>query len=235
MKRIGYDDDTQCYYFKDKDGSIWRGVPGARYSEMTRGSFLFPPRCARGLTCVQYQVPAQVTTTQGPRSGTLKKPGCAQPLLGEMDINCFRPTGYVDILTLACCPLTCLPARNGSKIRHQCWCLPHPIPVLPPNLRRTITCLAACSFAYFNHSTGQVVPQTTNNAAPRPTRRYLLGDSKSSGMLLGRTKRIERQSTLRQVNAWGSGLCSRGEDQGKACQGQEVIQELTAERLGYHL
>ncbi len=39
MKRIGYDSDTQCYYFKDKDGSIWRGEPGARYSEMTRGLF----------------------------------------------------------------------------------------------------------------------------------------------------------------------------------------------------
>ncbi|KAF8673478.1 hypothetical protein AX14_005385 [Amanita brunnescens Koide BX004] len=38
MKRIGYDDDTQCYYYKDKEGSIWRGVPGARYSEMTRVS-----------------------------------------------------------------------------------------------------------------------------------------------------------------------------------------------------
>ncbi|KAF8633586.1 hypothetical protein AX15_001379 [Amanita polypyramis BW_CC] len=38
MKRIGYDADTECYYFKDKDGSIWRGTPGARYSEMTRVS-----------------------------------------------------------------------------------------------------------------------------------------------------------------------------------------------------
>jgi len=38
MKRIGYDSDTQCYYFKDRDGSIWRGAPGARYSEMTRVS-----------------------------------------------------------------------------------------------------------------------------------------------------------------------------------------------------
>lgn len=161
-------------------------------------------------------------TAQDPRRGTLKKPGCAQLLLGEMDTSYFRPTGYVNILIFACCPLTCLPARNGSQIRHQRWCLPHPIPVLPPNLRRTLACLAARSFAYSNHSAGQVVPQTTNNAAPCPTRRYLLGNSKSSGMFLGRTERIECQSTLRQVNAWGSGLCSRGEDQGKACQGQEV-------------
>ncbi|KAK2462859.1 hypothetical protein APHAL10511_005057 [Amanita phalloides] len=42
MKRIGYDADTQCYYFKDKDGSIWRGTAGAKYSEMTRVSSSHP-------------------------------------------------------------------------------------------------------------------------------------------------------------------------------------------------
>lgn len=134
----------------------------------------------------------------------------------------LSPDGVRQRFDLRMLPLTCLPARNGPQIRHQRWCLPHPIPVLPPNFRRTLTCLAARSFAYFNHGTGQVVPQTTNNTAPRPTRRYLLGDSKSSGMLLGRTERVECQGTLRQVNARGSGLCSRGEDQGKAYQGQEV-------------
>jgi len=38
MKRIGYDADTECYYFKDSDGSIWRGEPGTAYGEMTRVS-----------------------------------------------------------------------------------------------------------------------------------------------------------------------------------------------------
>ncbi|KAM6498864.1 hypothetical protein JOM56_006812 [Amanita muscaria] len=38
MKRIGYDADTGCYYFKDSDGSIWRGEAGSSYSEMTRVS-----------------------------------------------------------------------------------------------------------------------------------------------------------------------------------------------------
>ena len=97
MKRIGYDDDTQCYYYKDKEGSIWRGVPGARYSEMTRGSFTMrlSARTSANGTCVQFQVP----TAQGPRSGTLKKRGCAQALLGETDTSYFRLMGYVNILT----------------------------------------------------------------------------------------------------------------------------------------
>ncbi|PFH48125.1 carbohydrate-binding module family 50 protein [Amanita thiersii Skay4041] len=38
MKRIGYDADTGCYYFKDRDGSIWQGESGARYGEMKRVS-----------------------------------------------------------------------------------------------------------------------------------------------------------------------------------------------------
>ncbi|KAF8640850.1 hypothetical protein AX17_000498 [Amanita inopinata Kibby_2008] len=38
MKRIGYDADEGCYYFRDSDGSVWRGAEGARYSEMTKVS-----------------------------------------------------------------------------------------------------------------------------------------------------------------------------------------------------
>ncbi|KAJ7213484.1 hypothetical protein GGX14DRAFT_618800 [Mycena pura] len=35
MVRIGYDSDTQRYYFRDRGGSVWQGTEGAQYSEMT--------------------------------------------------------------------------------------------------------------------------------------------------------------------------------------------------------
>ncbi|KAK7464138.1 hypothetical protein VKT23_006301 [Stygiomarasmius scandens] len=41
MERIGYDSDSGRYIFRDRDGSIWQGQPGAQFSEMTlvsRGS-----------------------------------------------------------------------------------------------------------------------------------------------------------------------------------------------------
>jgi hypothetical protein len=37
MKRIGYDSDTERYYFRDRDGVVWQGAEGAEFSEMTRG------------------------------------------------------------------------------------------------------------------------------------------------------------------------------------------------------
>jgi len=36
MERIGYDADTTRYYFRDRDGSVWQGLEGAEYGEMTR-------------------------------------------------------------------------------------------------------------------------------------------------------------------------------------------------------
>ncbi|KAF7307581.1 Peptidoglycan-binding domain protein [Mycena indigotica] len=36
MTRIGYDSDTQRYYFRDRNGSVWQGAQGAEFSEMTR-------------------------------------------------------------------------------------------------------------------------------------------------------------------------------------------------------
>ncbi|KAJ3525756.1 hypothetical protein NMY22_g10441 [Coprinellus aureogranulatus] len=38
MKRIGYDSDEGRYYFRDSDGSIWRGAEGAEYGELTKVS-----------------------------------------------------------------------------------------------------------------------------------------------------------------------------------------------------
>ncbi|KAJ7190191.1 hypothetical protein GGX14DRAFT_546952 [Mycena pura] len=35
MVRIGYDSDTQRYYFRDQGGSVWQSAEGAQYSEMT--------------------------------------------------------------------------------------------------------------------------------------------------------------------------------------------------------
>ncbi|KAJ7053917.1 hypothetical protein C8F01DRAFT_1165302 [Mycena amicta] len=36
MTRIGYDSDTQRYYFRDRDGSVWEGAEGAEFSEMRK-------------------------------------------------------------------------------------------------------------------------------------------------------------------------------------------------------
>ncbi len=36
MLRIGYDADTQVYTYRDEDGSIWEGAPGARYGTLRR-------------------------------------------------------------------------------------------------------------------------------------------------------------------------------------------------------
>jgi len=37
MKRIGYDADSGRYYFRDADGSVWRGAEGVEFGEMVRG------------------------------------------------------------------------------------------------------------------------------------------------------------------------------------------------------
>jgi len=36
MARIGYDADTQVYTYRDTDGSIWEGAPGARSGRLWR-------------------------------------------------------------------------------------------------------------------------------------------------------------------------------------------------------
>jgi len=38
MKRVGYDADTQRYYYRNDSGAIWAGAEGAEYGEMTRVS-----------------------------------------------------------------------------------------------------------------------------------------------------------------------------------------------------
>lgn len=36
MTRVGYDDDTQVYTFKDNDGSYWESAPGSQYGQLTQ-------------------------------------------------------------------------------------------------------------------------------------------------------------------------------------------------------
>ncbi|KAK7051561.1 hypothetical protein VNI00_004540 [Paramarasmius palmivorus] len=36
MKRVGYDSDTQKYFFRDRDGTLWEGPEGAEFGEMKR-------------------------------------------------------------------------------------------------------------------------------------------------------------------------------------------------------
>lgn len=38
MARIGYDADEQRYYFRDRDGSIWRSAEGSEFGELTKVS-----------------------------------------------------------------------------------------------------------------------------------------------------------------------------------------------------
>lgn len=38
MRRVAYDADTQIYSYMDSDGSIWEGVPGAKYGRLHRVS-----------------------------------------------------------------------------------------------------------------------------------------------------------------------------------------------------
>ena len=39
MRRVGYDADTGRYYFRDRDGTLWAGEPGAQFGEMKRGAY----------------------------------------------------------------------------------------------------------------------------------------------------------------------------------------------------
>jgi len=36
MKRVGYDADSGRYYFRDSDGTLWRGAEGVEFGEMKR-------------------------------------------------------------------------------------------------------------------------------------------------------------------------------------------------------
>jgi hypothetical protein len=38
MRRVAYDADTQIYSYMDSDGSMWEGVPGAKYGRLHRVS-----------------------------------------------------------------------------------------------------------------------------------------------------------------------------------------------------
>lgn len=37
MKRVGYDADTQRYYYRDGGGSLWEGPEGSQYGQLTQG------------------------------------------------------------------------------------------------------------------------------------------------------------------------------------------------------
>lgn len=47
MKRIGYDADNKCYYFRDRDGQAWEGNPGEEYGTMHK--LVSPPPSARAM------------------------------------------------------------------------------------------------------------------------------------------------------------------------------------------
>ena len=42
MKRVGYDADTQKYYFRDENGDLWEGPEGQEYGVMTKCMYGFP-------------------------------------------------------------------------------------------------------------------------------------------------------------------------------------------------
>lgn len=37
IKRIGYDADTASYYFRDREGLVYKGPEGSEFGEMTQG------------------------------------------------------------------------------------------------------------------------------------------------------------------------------------------------------
>ena len=44
MTRVGYDESTQIYTYRDSDGSYWQGPPGSRYGTLYRVSKAAAPR-----------------------------------------------------------------------------------------------------------------------------------------------------------------------------------------------
>jgi hypothetical protein len=56
MRCVGYDADTQIYSFRDRDGNLWEGAPGARYGKMW-----------------QVQGPRRAATLQAENTGKNKK------------------------------------------------------------------------------------------------------------------------------------------------------------------
>lgn len=42
MKRVGYDADTQTYYYRDRSGILYQGSGGAQYGELRPGRYLCP-------------------------------------------------------------------------------------------------------------------------------------------------------------------------------------------------
>jgi hypothetical protein len=38
FRRVAYDADAARYHFRDADGQLWAGPPGARFGEMKRGA-----------------------------------------------------------------------------------------------------------------------------------------------------------------------------------------------------
>ena len=38
MTRLGYDADSEKYFFRDKEGHLWEGQEGAQFGELTRGT-----------------------------------------------------------------------------------------------------------------------------------------------------------------------------------------------------
>jgi hypothetical protein len=43
MRRVGYDSDTQKYYFRDQNGNLYQGSEGAQYGELRRGELISLP------------------------------------------------------------------------------------------------------------------------------------------------------------------------------------------------
>lgn len=133
MERIGYDSDTQTYFYRDANGDTWKGAEGAEgaeYSEMTRGAYnhlyAYIPLTEK------LQCPA---LHQAPK---ISKP----PLVVRTVINSLRLTSYVVLITQP--PfLIILGSPCGLHDLHpQPQRLPHPLPILPHHRRRSPTRLA---------------------------------------------------------------------------------------------
>ncbi|KAF8841829.1 carbohydrate-binding module family 50 protein [Paxillus ammoniavirescens] len=61
MKRVGYDSDTGRYYFRDREGLLYKGPEGSEFGELTQGNYLSVVRKARiQLSRIVRELPTSV-------------------------------------------------------------------------------------------------------------------------------------------------------------------------------
>ena len=75
MTRVGYDADEGVYYFRDTDGSQWKGVPGRRYGPMHRiEGPPRPPQSSSSSSTLSLSPPSSPSSQSPSSSPTIVEP-----------------------------------------------------------------------------------------------------------------------------------------------------------------